>query len=123
MEIRPFRVEAGTDAIEDLRLRLSRTRWPDALPGAGWSYGADLSYVQELCGSWAEGYNWKGYENRFNIVPQFLTEIDGQRVHFHHARSPEPNAKPLILCHGWPSSTAEFLDVIGPLYDPRSFGG
>jgi pimeloyl-ACP methyl ester carboxylesterase len=30
---------------------------------------------------------------------------------------------PLILTHGWPGSVVEFLDLIGPLTDPVSFGG
>ena len=40
-----------------------------------------------------------------------------------HVKSPEPDALPLILTHGWPGSVAEFLDVIEPLADPRAHGG
>jgi pimeloyl-ACP methyl ester carboxylesterase len=49
--------------------------------------------------------------------------IDGQPIHFLHVRSPEPDALPLILTHGYPSSVAEFLNVVGPLTDPRAHGG
>jgi pimeloyl-ACP methyl ester carboxylesterase len=58
-----------------------------------------------------------------NEFPQFTTMIDGQRVHFLHVRSSEPDAMPLLLTHGWPGSIVEFLEVIRPLTDPRSHGG
>ena len=43
-------------------------------------------------------------------------------MHFLHVESPEPNARPLILLHGWPGSVVEFLDIIGPLSNPRAHG-
>jgi pimeloyl-ACP methyl ester carboxylesterase len=62
-------------------------------------------------------------EARLNALPQFTTVIDGADVYFLHVRSPEPDAVPMILTHGWPGSVVEFLDVIGPLTDPRAHGG
>jgi pimeloyl-ACP methyl ester carboxylesterase len=44
-------------------------------------------------------------------------------VHFVHARSPNPNAMPLLLTHGWPGSFVEFVDLVGPLTDPAAHGG
>jgi epoxide hydrolase len=123
IEIRPFRIEVPQADLDDLRDRLDRTRWPDELPGVGWSYGVPLDRLKELAGYWRTTYDWRGYEARLNDFPQFTTTIDGQNVHFLHVRSPEPNALPLILTHGWPGSVAEFLDVIGPLIDPRAHGG
>jgi epoxide hydrolase len=93
------------------------------LPGVGWDYGVPIGYVKELAEYWRDGYDWRAAEARLNGFPQFTTEIDGQNVHFLHVRSPEPDALPLILTHGWPGSVAEFLDVIGPLADPRAHGG
>jgi pimeloyl-ACP methyl ester carboxylesterase len=121
--IRPFRVEVPQADLDDLHQRLARTRWPDQLPGAGWDYGVELGYVKELCGYWRGGYDWRKHEAELNRHPQFTTTIDGTRVHFLHVRSPEPDALPLVLTHGWPSSVAEFLDVVGPLSDPRAHGG
>jgi pimeloyl-ACP methyl ester carboxylesterase len=72
---------------------------------------------------WQTSYDWRKEEARLNEFPQFTTTIDGTNVHFLHIRSPELNAMPLILTHGWPGSVAEFLDLIGPLTDPRSHGG
>jgi pimeloyl-ACP methyl ester carboxylesterase len=122
-EIRPFRIDTPQADLDDLQERLARTRWPDELPGVGWSYGVPLYYVKELAEYWRTGYDWREWEARLNEFPQFTTEIDGQNIHFLHVRSPEPDALPLILTHGWPGSIVEFLDVIGPLTDPASHGG
>ena len=122
-EIRPFRIDVPDAELEDLRDRLARTRWPDELPSVGWSYGVALEYVKDMTEYWRTSFDWRKQEAVLNEFPQFTTTIDGTNVHFLHVRSPEPNATPLILTHGWPGSVAEFLDVIGPLSDPRSHGG
>jgi pimeloyl-ACP methyl ester carboxylesterase len=122
-EIRPFRVEVPQAALDDLHERLARTRWPDELPGAGWDYGIPLGYVKELAEHWRTTYDWRRHEALLNQHPQFTTTIDGTNVHFLHVRSPEPDALPLLVTHGWPGSVVEFLDVIGPLSDPRAHGG
>jgi pimeloyl-ACP methyl ester carboxylesterase len=121
--IRPFRIDIPQADLDDLRDRLHRTRWPDELPDVGWTRGVPLGYLKELAGYWADGYDWRKQEARLNELPQFTTTIDGTNVHFLHVRSPEPEALPLILTHGWPGSVVEFLDVIGPLSDPRAHGG
>ncbi|MFC7330906.1 epoxide hydrolase family protein [Marinactinospora rubrisoli] len=120
--IRPFRINVPDHDLRDLRDRLARTRWPDEVPGLGWAHGAPLGYIRDLAEYWRTGYDWRGQEARLNAFPQFTTEIDGQNVHFLHVRSPEPDALPLLMTHGWPSSVVEYLDVIGPLTDPRSHG-
>jgi pimeloyl-ACP methyl ester carboxylesterase len=121
--MRPFRIAIPQEDIDDLQRRLGATRWPSEIPGAGWSRGVPLEYLKELAEYWRTSYDWRAAEARLNEFPQFTTEIDGVDVHFLHVRSPEPDARPLILSHGWPSSIAEFLDVIKPLTDPRSYGG
>lgn len=123
----PFRIEVQGRDLDDLRHRLAITRWPDELatelPGVGWGYGVPGWRVRELAEYWRAGYDWRRHEARLNDFPQYTTTIDGQRVHFLHVRSPEPDALPLIMTHGWPGSVAEFLDVIGPLTDPGAYGG
>ncbi|GLW99164.1 epoxide hydrolase family protein [Microtetraspora sp. NBRC 16547] len=122
-EISPFRIDIPQSALDDLHDRLARTLWPDELPGVGWSYGIPVSYVQRLAEYWRSGYDWRKHEAALNEYPQFTTEIDGQNIHFLHVRSPEPDALPLVLTHGWPGSIVEFMKVIGPLTDPRAHGG
>jgi pimeloyl-ACP methyl ester carboxylesterase len=114
-DLRPFRVEVPEAVLDDLHDRLARTRWPDQIPGSGWDYGTDLAYLQDLCDHWASKFDWRAQEDRFNRWPHVLTDIDGQQIHYIHARSDDPNALPLIITHGWPGSVAEFLDVIEPL--------
>ncbi|MGW5259462.1 epoxide hydrolase family protein [Microbispora sp. NPDC004025] len=121
--MRSFRVEIPQADLDDLKRRLAATRWPDELPGVGWDRGVPLAYLKELAEYWRTSYDWRAAERRLNQYPQFVTEIDGTDVHFIHVRSPEPDATPLILTHGWPGSVAEFLDVIGPLTDPAAHGG
>lgn len=121
--IRPFRIAIPQSELDDLQNRLSRTRWPDELPGAGGDYGIALGYIKELAEYWHTSYDWRKQENRLNEIPQFMTTIDGANIHFMHVRSPEPDAIPVILNHGWPGSIVEFLDVIGPLTNPRAYGG
>ena len=123
MDIQPFEVSIPQEALDDLRDRLSRTRWTNELPGVGWDYGVSLGYVKGLVEYWRDGYDWRAWEAKLNEYPQFTTTIDGQNIHFLHVSSPEPDALPLILTHGWPMSVVEYLDVIGPLTDPHSHGG
>jgi epoxide hydrolase len=119
----PFKIDVPQADLDDLIARLERTRWPDELPGGGWDYGVPLEYIKDLAEYWRTSYDWRAQEAKLNAFPQFMTMIDGQPIHFLHVTSPEPDALPLLLTHGWPGSVAEFLDVIGPLTDPRSHGG
>lgn len=122
-DIRPFRIEVPQADLDDLRERLSRTRWPDELPGDGWSDGVPLGYLKELVTYWSSTYDWRTHEARLNQFPQFTTTIDSATVHFIHVRSPEPGAIPLLMTNGWPSTIVDFMQVIEPLTDPRSYGG
>ncbi|MFC8359883.1 epoxide hydrolase family protein [Streptomyces griseorubiginosus] len=121
--ITPFRVDIPQRDLDDLHARLDRTRWPDDLPATGWAYGVPAAYLRELAHHWRQSYDWRAAEAELNAWPQFTTVIDGTTVHFAHVRSPEPDATPLILTHGWPGSIVEFLDVVGPLTDPAAHGG
>ncbi len=114
-DIRPFRIAVPDEDLSDLRDRLHRTRWPERECVADWSQGIPLDYVQELARYWADEYDWRSREARLNAFDQFVTEIDGLDIHFIHQRSPNPEALPLVITHGWPGSIAEFSKVIEPL--------
>ncbi|MFE4458431.1 epoxide hydrolase family protein, partial [Nocardia tengchongensis] len=122
-QITPFRIDIPQTQLDDLRQRLDAARLPAPLPGDDWDTGVPVHWLRELVDHWRTGYDWRAAEAELNRYPQFLTEIEGQRVHFLHIRSAEPDAVPLLLTHGWPGSVAEFLDIIGPLTDPRAHGG
>jgi pimeloyl-ACP methyl ester carboxylesterase len=125
MDIHPFRIDIPQAELDGLRARLASARWADEVPGdkPDWSRGIPLSYLQELAEYWENAFDWRAQEAALNAFPQFTTQIDGQTIHFLHVRSPEPDAVPLLITHGYPSSIAEFLHLIGPLADPRAHGG
>ena len=121
----PFQIKITDGELDDLHRRLDFTRWPDPAPDSRTDFdrGVPLPYLQDLSHYWRHGFDWRSEEARLNEIPQFTTDIDGQQIHYLHIRSPETNALPLLIIHGYPSSVVEFVDLIGPLSDPRSHGG
>ncbi len=113
--IRPFRIDVPQAALDDLKQRLARTRWPEKETVDDWDQGIPLAYAQELAAYWRDHHDWRRVEARLNALPNYLAEVDGLDVHFLHVRSDNPAARPLVLTHGWPGSILEFLDVIEPL--------
>ena len=122
-KIEPFRIAATDEQLDDLKQRLRNTRWPEPECVDDWTQGIPLSYTQELCQYWREHYDWRAREEQLNRFPQFRTTVDGLGLHFIHARSPHPEALPLVISHGWPGSIVEFHKVIEPLTNPTAFGG
>ena len=122
LTLEPFRIAIPDADLADLKSRLAATRWPEQLPGTPWQRGVPVDYLRQLADYWGDGFDWRAQEAELNSYPQFRTQIDGQTIHFLHIESPEPHARPLILLHGWPGSVVEFLDVIGPLSNPRAHG-
>jgi epoxide hydrolase len=121
-EIVSFTIAVPEGELADLRDRLAKVRWAPEPVGGAEGYGVSCTWMQELVEYWRSAYDWRAWETRLNGYPQFTTMIDGTTVHFLHVRSPEPDALPLILTHGWPGSVVEFVDVIGPLSEPRRHG-
>ena len=121
--IRPFSIAIADDQLADLNRRLDMVRWPDPEVVDDWSQGVPLAEAQKLVDYWRNQYDWRRCEAALNAYPQFMTTIDGVDIHFLHVRSPNPDAMPLILSHGWPGSVIEFMKVIGPLSDPQAHGG
>jgi epoxide hydrolase len=121
--IKPFRIDIPQSTLDDLATRLQNSRLPAALPGDDWDTGVPVSWLAELVDYWRTEYDWRKAEAELNAYPQFTTTVDGQQIHFLHVKSPEPDALPLVLTHGWPGSIVEFLDLIGPLTDPVAHGG
>ncbi|TNC44225.1 epoxide hydrolase family protein [Mumia zhuanghuii] len=121
--IRPFRIEVPQADLDDLDARLARTRLPQAAPGDDWTYGVPNAYLAEVVEHWRTAFDWRQVEDRLNAYDQFVTEIDGQTIHFLHVRSAEENATPLLLAHSYPGSVYDFVEMIDPLVDPVAHGG
>lgn len=109
--------------MEDLRLRLARTRWLDEIPGSDWEYGVDLRFMHELCDYWKDQFDWLAQVEKLSELHHFCCDVDGTRIHFIHERGKGPSPIPLILTHGWPGSFLEMLKIIPLLTDPASHGG
>jgi len=123
MSIQRFQVNIPQATLDDLRERLARTRWPDAVEGAGWDYGTNLDYLKSLVAYWQHEYDWRAQEAMLNQFAQFRAEIDGFGIHFVHERGQGPNPLPIVITHGWPSSFFEMLKIIPLLTDPARHGG
>ena len=111
----PFRIQVPDAVLRDLKSRLERARFADEFPDAGWDYGTNLNYIQSLMTYWRDRYDWRAQERRLNRFSQFKTNIGGLDIHFIHQKSTDPNAQPLLLLNGWPSSPVEYDKVIEPL--------
>ena len=120
---RAFRLQVADGAIDDLRERLARTRFPDQTPGEPWAYGADVAYLQQLVEYWRSRFDWRAQEARLNAFAQFKVPLHGIDLHFLHVEGKGPKPYPLLLSHGWPGSVFEFLEIIPRLTDPARFGG
>ena len=116
--MRPFRIEMPQAALDDLCARLERVRWPVEVAGAGWERGVPVDYLRDLADYWLHSYDWRQHEAELNRFPQYTTDLDGQRIHFLHIRSPHPDAVPLLITHGWPGSFVEMVRLIEPLTRP-----
>ena len=121
--VEPYEIRIDDAVLDDLHARLDRTRYTDQIEGTGWEYGTPVAYLRELADYWRTTYDWRRHEAKLNELDHFRTRLDGQLVHFVHARSPHAGAFPLLLTHGWPGTVVEFLDVIPMLTHPEEHGG
>jgi epoxide hydrolase len=117
----PFRVDIPQADVDDLRARLTHTRWPVSVPGrtdrTDFGRGIPPVYLQELADYWRDGFDWRAQEAKLNEHEQFTTIVDGQRFHGVHVRSANPEAIPLLLNHGWPGSFVEYQRLVPLLAD------
>lgn len=123
MGIEPFSIPFSQPAVDDLRDRLARTRWPDEIPGLNWEYGVDLSFLRQICAYWKDRFDWRAQVERFSRFRHYRYSSEGIGIHFIHERGKGPAPIPLILTHGWPGSFLEMMRIIPLLTDPASHGG
>ena len=119
----PFEIAISDAVLDDLRQRLSLTRWPDEMPGVGWDYGSNLDYIKELCEYWRTGFDWRAQETKLNAFNHYKSEVDGLSIHFIKEEGTGPNPMPLVITHGWPSTFFEMTKIIPLLADPGGHGG
>src|SRR5215813_4941675 len=84
MNIEPFKPYVPQSMIDDLHERLARARFPDSLPGTGWSYGADSNYLRELRDHWLHRFDWRKCEQEMERFHHFRLVLPEIRIHFIH---------------------------------------
>jgi len=122
-KLKPFRVNVPQAKIDHILKKVREAEWPDRLDTDGWAYGANWDYMRALAKYWVEQFDWRKAEANLNRYPQFLAHVGDFDIHCYYVKGRGPKPMPLILTHGWPGSVFEFLEAIGPLSDPVSFGG
>ncbi len=122
MEIKPFTISIPDNEVDDLFARVRNTRYPSDVV-TDWTRGVPTDYARQLAAYWANDFDWRAQETMLNAFPQFTAEVDGQTIHFMHVKSVVPDATPLLILHGYPSSFVEATRMIGPLVDPEAHGG
>ena len=116
----PFTIHVPQERLDRILRRVREFPWPEEKVDSGWALGPDPDWLRDFCRYWVEDYDWRAVEARLNALPHFRAEADGLELHYVHCRSPRPDARPLLLVHGWPGSFIEFEEMIGPLTDPAS---
>lgn len=118
-----FSISIPQADLDDLAHRLAHVRWPDPETTDDWSQGIPLAYMQEIHAYWRDHHDWRQCEQLLNQWPGYITTIDELPIHFLHIKSRHPDARPLVMTHGWPGSVLEFRKVIEPLTNPETSGG
>ena len=121
--IRPFHLHVSDDVLDRIRTRVAEYPWHEMPDDGGWSYGANLDYMKELCTYWLEAFDWRKHEAEINRFSNYMAQVNGIDLHFIHEKGSGPAPMPLIISHGWPGSVLEFFDIIVPLAHPERFGG
>jgi|TARA_R110000822_G_scaffold51784_6_gene134575 pimeloyl-ACP methyl ester carboxylesterase len=110
--IEKFKVNIPQSELDDLNERIKKVRWPDEIENSDWKYGTSLSYTKELADYWLKEFDWRTIEKQINSFPNFIANIDGNKIHFLHIKSKKKNAIPIIITHGWPGSFLEMFKII-----------
>ena len=118
----PYRIHVPDEVLKDLKARLRNTRWPDQIESTGWEYGTDTQYLKTLVAYWANDFDWRAQEKKLNAFHNYRANIDGLRIHFIHEKGKGPNAIPVLMLHGWPSTFVQFQKIIPLLTDPAAHG-
>jgi pimeloyl-ACP methyl ester carboxylesterase len=121
--IQPFTIHIPSEMLADLQQRLQNTRWIQPVKeDAGWDYGMNVAYLEELVDYWQHSYNWREQEQELNRSDHFKAPIDDYNLHFIYQRGRHSHPVPLLLLHGWPDSFYRFHKITPMLTDPASIG-
>jgi pimeloyl-ACP methyl ester carboxylesterase len=109
--------------LAELRARLTGTRWARPWPVGGWAAGTDAAELHRLVAYWAGDYDWRAHEAAINALPSRFADLDGTPVHYLRFDGEHPQALPIVITHGWPSSVLELTALADRLANPSRYGG
>jgi pimeloyl-ACP methyl ester carboxylesterase len=113
-----YTISVPDSAMEKLKRKLSDADYPDELDTTDqWPYGSPLSDVKRLANHWEKKFDWRKVESKLNELPNFRKPVSVEGfgnidIHFVHKKSSNPNAIPLLFCHGWPGSFIEVTKLL-----------
>ena len=119
--VAPFTIHVADADLADLNERLARTRFPDEIPGADWSYGTSRGYLESLVRYWRDGFDWRAQERALNRFEQFTTQIDGITLHFIriYYETAHSTTAPAARRIETPTACADFPKE--PIWSPRKW--
>lgn len=120
--VEPFKIHITESEITDLKDSISKIRWSDEIQDSNWKLGTSLSFMRELADHWLKEFDWRKVENEINAYPNFIADIDGNRIHFMHIKEKGKKSIPLMITHGWPGSFLEMMKLIPLLTQNEDLG-
>ncbi|MDQ0668548.1 epoxide hydrolase [Pseudomonas sp. D8002] len=112
--ILPYTINVPDERLVAIRDKVAAYDWTRLPDLGGWKSGVGVRDLQRLVAYWLESYDWRRVEKHLNQLPNFITEIEGEHLHFVHVRG-DGSRPPILLLHGWPGSYLEFEALLEPL--------
>jgi pimeloyl-ACP methyl ester carboxylesterase len=112
--VSPYTIHIADERLAAIRAKVEAYDWSQLPDAGGWSAGVGIDDLKRLVAYWLDDYDWRAVERRLNQLPNFTTDIQGERIHFVHMKG-GGSKPPLLLLHGWPGSYLEFARLLEPL--------
>lgn len=112
--ILPYTINIPDERLVAIRDKVAAYDWTQLPDLGGWKSGVGVRDLQRLVAYWLESYDWRRVEKHLNQLPNFITGIEGEHLHFLHVRG-DGSRPPILLLHGWPGSYLEFEALLEPL--------
>jgi hypothetical protein len=103
----PYTIDISDERLATIRAKVKAYDWSQLPDAGGWTAGVGLDDLKRLVAYWLDAYDWRKVEHRLNQLPNFTTDVEGERLHFVHVRG-DGSKPPLLPLHGWPGSYLEF---------------
>jgi len=109
-----YTINIADERLDAIRAKVDAYDWSELPDAGGWSAGVGVEDLKRLVAYWRNSYDWRAVEERLNQLPNFTTDVEGERLHFLHVKG-DGSQPPILLLHGWPGSFLEFERLLEPL--------